>query len=57
MLSAARVILYADNAPAARAFFRDVLSLPALDAGEGWMILSRPPAEVAAHPTEGSGPA
>jgi hypothetical protein len=38
-----------------RAFFRDVLELPSVDAGQGWLIFSLPPAEVAAHPSDGAG--
>ena len=35
-----------------RAFLRDVLKLPHLDVGEGWLIFGLPPAEVAVHPAE-----
>jgi hypothetical protein len=35
-----------------RAFFRDVLDLPSVDAGGGWLIFALPPAELAAHPTD-----
>lgn len=36
-------------------FFRDVLGLSSVDAGGGWLIFALPPAELAAHPTEGDG--
>lgn len=52
MLSAAHVIIYADDAEKARAFCRDVLGLPSVDAGRGWLIFGLPPAELAAHPVE-----
>jgi catechol 2,3-dioxygenase-like lactoylglutathione lyase family enzyme len=38
-----------------RAFFRDVLELPAVDAGDGWLIFALPPAELAAHPADEGG--
>jgi catechol 2,3-dioxygenase-like lactoylglutathione lyase family enzyme len=38
-----------------RAFFADVLNLPAADAGGGWLIFALPLAELAVHPTEGDG--
>jgi hypothetical protein len=34
-----------------RAFFRDVLQLPSIDAGRGWLIFG-PPAELGIHPSE-----
>jgi len=35
-----------------RAFLRDVLRLPNVDVGEGWLIFGLPPAEVAVHPSD-----
>lgn len=51
-ISGAHVILYSNDAEADRAFFRDVLEFPAVDAGHGWLIFKLPPAEVAMHPAE-----
>lgn len=34
---------------------RDVLGLPSVDAGDGWLIFALPPAELAVHPTHGDG--
>jgi catechol 2,3-dioxygenase-like lactoylglutathione lyase family enzyme len=51
----AHVIIYARDPEAARAFFRDVLGLPSVDAGRGWLIFELPPAELAAHPAEKGG--
>ena len=34
---------------------RDVLDLPSVDAGGGWLIFALPPAELAAHPTAADG--
>ena len=46
--------VYSRDADADRAFFRDVLEYPHVDAGGGWLIFKLPPAEVACHPAEGS---
>jgi catechol 2,3-dioxygenase-like lactoylglutathione lyase family enzyme len=35
-----------------RAFLRDILGFPAVDAGGGWLIFALPPAELAAHPAD-----
>ena len=53
MIDGAHVILFAPDAEATRDFLRDVLELPAVDAGEGWLIFAMPPTELAAHPTSG----
>lgn len=53
MIAGAHTVLYAHDAEAARAFFRDVLGLEALDPGDGWLYLALPPAEIACHPGPG----
>jgi hypothetical protein len=53
MINGAHVILYSRKADADREFFRDVLKLPSVDVGRGWLIFGLPPAEVAVHPAEG----
>ncbi|MEU5881031.1 VOC family protein [Spirillospora sp. NPDC047279] len=53
MINAAHVIVHSRDADADRAFIRDVLGLPGVDAGGGWLIFKLPPAEVAVHPTDG----
>jgi len=55
MIRGAHVILYSSDADADRALLRDLLDLPAVDAGGGWTILQLPPGEVAVHPAEVSG--
>ena len=55
MITGAHVIVYSRDADADRTFLRDVLEYPHVDAGGGWLIFKLPPAEVAVHPTEGSG--
>jgi catechol 2,3-dioxygenase-like lactoylglutathione lyase family enzyme len=55
MISGAHVMLFSTDAEADRAFFRDVLQLPQVDAGDGWLIFSLPPTEVAVHPGRKNG--
>jgi catechol 2,3-dioxygenase-like lactoylglutathione lyase family enzyme len=55
MINGAHAVIYSRDADADRAFFRDVLSLPSVDAGGGWLIFGLPPSEVAIHPTDGEG--
>src|SRR5688572_22169600 len=55
MISGAHAIIYSKDAEADRAFFRDVLKLPNVDAGDGWLIFALPPAEVAVHPDRKNG--
>ncbi len=52
MIIGAHSIIYSTNAEADRAFLRDVLGFPNVDAGEGWLIFRLPPAELAVHPSE-----
>ena len=54
MIHGAHVILYSTDAEADRAFFRDVLEYPSVDAGHGWLIFALPPAELAVHPAGSS---
>jgi catechol 2,3-dioxygenase-like lactoylglutathione lyase family enzyme len=53
MITGAHVILYSRDADADRAFFRDVLQYPHVDAGGDWLIFKLPPGEVAVHPADG----
>ncbi|WP_225769465.1 VOC family protein [Inquilinus sp. Marseille-Q2685] len=52
MLTGLHVVIYTRYAEADRAFFRDVLGLASVDAGDGWLIFAAPPAEIACHPAE-----
>jgi len=54
-ITGTHAILYTDDAAADRAFFADVLGLPSVDAGDGWLIFALPPAELAAHPASADG--
>jgi predicted enzyme related to lactoylglutathione lyase len=55
VITGVHALLYGTDADAIRAFFRDVLELPSVDAGDGWLIFALPPAEIAAHPAETDG--
>jgi catechol 2,3-dioxygenase-like lactoylglutathione lyase family enzyme len=46
-------IVFSAEAEKVRAFFADVLGMPSVDAGGGWLIFALPPAELAVHPADG----
>lgn len=52
MITGAHSIIYSKDPEADRAFLRDVLKLPNVDVGGGWLIFGLPPAEVAVHPSD-----
>ena len=51
MITGAHSVIYSKHPDADRAFLKDVLGLPNVDVGEGWLIFGLPPAEVAVHPS------
>lgn len=53
MIQAVHTLVYADDAEAARAFFRDVLGWPYVDSHGGWLIFGTGPSELGVHPTSG----
>ncbi len=53
MFSGAHFLLFSRNAEADRKFLRDVIEMPSVDAGEGWLIFRLPPAEMGVHPGTG----
>ena len=55
MITGAHAIIYAQDAEKARAFFRDVLDWPYVDAHGGWLIFKLPPAELGLHPAGDEG--
>ncbi len=55
MITGAHIVIYTRDAEADRAFLRDTLGFPFVDAGDGWLIFAVPPAEIAFHPAEASG--
>ena len=52
MIIGAHSIIYSKSPELDRAFLRDVLNLPHVDLGGGWLIFALPPAEVALHPSD-----
>jgi catechol 2,3-dioxygenase-like lactoylglutathione lyase family enzyme len=50
MITALHTLVYADDPDAARAFFRDVVRLPGVDTGGGWLIFRSGPSELGVHP-------
>jgi catechol 2,3-dioxygenase-like lactoylglutathione lyase family enzyme len=55
MITGAHMVLYTENPEADRAFFRDILRFPFVDAGNGWLLFALPPAEAAFHPADRNG--
>jgi catechol 2,3-dioxygenase-like lactoylglutathione lyase family enzyme len=54
VINGLHAVVFSPEAEKVREFFRDVLELPAVDAGGGWLIFALPPAELAVHPSDGS---
>ena len=52
MITGLHAIAFSPEAEKVRAFFADVLDLPSVDAGGGWLIFAMSPAELAVHPGE-----
>jgi len=55
MISGAHMIVFSRRAERDRRFLRDVLRLPYVDAGDGWLIFALPPSELAVHPSSENG--
>lgn len=55
MITALHALVYADDAEAARAFFRDVLGWPHVDVHDGWLIFRTGPSELGVHPAPDGG--
>jgi catechol 2,3-dioxygenase-like lactoylglutathione lyase family enzyme len=53
MINAVHAMIYTRDPDATRAFFKDILQLPFVDAGHGWLIFALPPAELGIHPMDG----
>lgn len=49
MISGTHVLIYTKDVEADKAFFRDVLKLPHVDAGNGRLIFALPPSELGIH--------
>jgi catechol 2,3-dioxygenase-like lactoylglutathione lyase family enzyme len=49
VINGAHVVIYTNDPDADRAFFRDLLKFPSVDAGHGRLIFAMPPLEAAFH--------
>jgi catechol 2,3-dioxygenase-like lactoylglutathione lyase family enzyme len=52
MINGIHAVIYTKDAEDVRAFFRDTLGLPFVDAGHGWLLFGLPPAELGIHPAD-----
>jgi len=52
MIIGSHIVIYSKDAEADRAFFRDVIGFPSVDAGHGRLIFALPPVEAAFHPAD-----
>jgi catechol 2,3-dioxygenase-like lactoylglutathione lyase family enzyme len=53
MINGFHALIYSEDPTATRAFLRDVLGWPYVDAHGGWLIFKTPPSEVGVHPADG----
>ena len=49
MILGAHAMIFTRDPEADRAFLRDVLEIPCIDSGGGWLIFKLPPAELGVH--------
>ena len=49
MISSAHVMIFTCDEAADRAFLREVLEIPCIDSGGGWLIFKLPPAQLGVH--------
>jgi catechol 2,3-dioxygenase-like lactoylglutathione lyase family enzyme len=49
MISGAHVMIFTRDEAADRAFLRDVVGIPCIDGGGGWLIYKLPPTEMGVH--------
>ena len=52
MITGAHVMIFSKDAEADRAFLRDIVQIPCIDSGGGWLIFKLPPGELGVHPGE-----
>ena len=52
MITGAHVMIFTKDEAADRAFLRDMLEIPCIDSGGGWLIFKLPPAEMGVHSGE-----
>ena len=49
MITGAHAMIFSQDPEGDRAFLRDVLEVPCIDSGGGWLIFKLPPAELGVH--------
>jgi catechol 2,3-dioxygenase-like lactoylglutathione lyase family enzyme len=49
MISGAHAMIFSKDPEADRIFLKDVLEIPCIDSGGGWLIFRLPPAELGVH--------
>jgi hypothetical protein len=49
LITGAHIMIFTRDEDADRAFLRDVLEIPCIDSGGGWLIFKLPPAEMGVH--------
>jgi catechol 2,3-dioxygenase-like lactoylglutathione lyase family enzyme len=52
MITGSHVMIFSRDAQADREFLRDMLEVPCIDSGGGWLIFRLPPAELGIHESE-----
>ena len=52
MINGMHAVVYTPKTDEMRAFFRDVLGFPCVDAGGGRLMFALPPSEMATHPAD-----
>ncbi len=52
LINGAHIIVYSRDADKDRVFLKDILGLPHVDVGHGWLIFKLPPSEAAVHPSD-----
>jgi catechol 2,3-dioxygenase-like lactoylglutathione lyase family enzyme len=53
VITGAHAVVFTREPERLRAFLQDALGFGSVDAGGGWLIFELPPAELAAHPSDG----
>jgi hypothetical protein len=52
IITGIHTLIYTKDPDGVRTFFRDILGFSSVDAGEGWLIFTLPPAELGIHPSD-----
>jgi catechol 2,3-dioxygenase-like lactoylglutathione lyase family enzyme len=52
VITGVHTLLHAEDPETARAFLRDVLGWPSVDAHDGWLIFGTGPSELGVHPAD-----